>query len=133
LILLYYYVISSGIKGVIIIKKDFYNLHSEICKTFSNSSRLEIIAELKNDHMTVTELTKKVGIPQANVSQHLSILRSSGLVNAKREGNNTYYSISNTKLIRVFDLISEMLEESFQKNNQTVRAAIEETNKIYEN
>jgi len=83
--------------------------------------------------MTVTELTKKVGIPQANVSQHLSILRSSGLVNAKREGNNTYYSISNTKLIRVFDLISEMLEESFQKNNQTVRAAIEETNKIYEN
>ena len=80
--------------------------------------------------MTVTELTKKIGIPQANISQHLAILRSNGLVSTKREGNNIYYSISNIKLIRVFDLISEMLEESFQKNHQTVRDAIEETNKI---
>ena len=80
--------------------------------------------------MTVTELTKKIGIPQANISQHLAILRSSGLVSTKREGNNIYYSISNIKLIRVFDLIGEMLEESFQKNYQTVHSAIEETNKI---
>ena len=80
--------------------------------------------------MTVTELTKKIGIPQANISQHLAILRSNGLVSTKREGNNIYYSISNIKLIRVFDLISEMLEESFQKNHQIVQDAIEETNKI---
>jgi ArsR family transcriptional regulator, lead/cadmium/zinc/bismuth-responsive transcriptional repressor len=80
--------------------------------------------------MTVTELTNKIGIPQANISQHLAILRSSGLVSTKREGNNIYYSISNTKLIHVFDLISEMLEESFQKNNQTVHDAIKKTNKI---
>ena len=80
--------------------------------------------------MTVTELTKKIGIPQANISQYLAILRSNGLVSTKREGNNIYYSISNIKLIRVFDLISEMLEESFQKNHQIVQDAIEETNKI---
>ena len=80
--------------------------------------------------MTVTELTKKIGMPQANISQHLAILRSSGLVSTKREGNNIYYSISNIKLIRIFDIISEMLEESFQKNHETVCKAIEETNRI---
>jgi len=41
--------------------------------------------------MTVTELTKKIGMPQVNISQHLAILRSSGLVSTKREGNNIYY------------------------------------------
>jgi ArsR family transcriptional regulator, virulence genes transcriptional regulator len=81
--------------------------------------------------MTVTELTKKIGIPQANISQHLAILRSKGLVSTKRQGNNIYYSIPNAKLFRVFDLISEILKESFQKNSQTVGNAIKETNKNY--
>jgi ArsR family transcriptional regulator, virulence genes transcriptional regulator len=131
LILIYNY-IHSSIKGVII-NKDFYNLHSDICKTFSNPCRLEIIAELKNIDMTVTELTKKIGIPQANISQHLAILRSKGLVSTKRQGNNIYYSISNIKLFTVFDLISEVLKESFQKNSQTVRNAIKKTNRNYRN
>ena len=55
------------------IKDNFYNLHAEICKTISNPNRQAILDSLRDGEMTVTELVKRTGISQANLSQHLSI------------------------------------------------------------
>jgi DNA-binding transcriptional ArsR family regulator len=101
-------------------KEDFYNLHADICKTLSNTRRQAIIDNIRKSEMTVNSLAKKIGIPQANLSQHLAILRVKGVVRAKREGNNTYYSITNPKIIKAYDLISEILKETIQSRNKTV-------------
>ncbi|MBM3708202.1 MAG: winged helix-turn-helix transcriptional regulator [Actinobacteria bacterium] len=106
-------------------KKNFYNLHADICKTISNPNRQAIIDTIRDGEMTVTELVNSTGISQANLSQHLAILRSKSVVNTRREGNNIYYSISNLKIIQAYDLISEVLEESFHSRHQTVSNAIE--------
>lgn len=107
------------------LKQNFYNLHADICKTISNPNRQAILDTIRESEMTVTELVNKTGISQANLSQHLAILRSKGVVNARRDGNNIYYSISNLKIIKAYDLISEMLEESFSRKHQTVSDAID--------
>ncbi|MBM3713008.1 MAG: winged helix-turn-helix transcriptional regulator [Actinobacteria bacterium] len=107
------------------LKQNFYNLHADICKTISNPNRQAIIDTIRDGEMTVTELVNKTGISQANLSQHLAILRSKGVVNTRREGNNIYYSISNLKIIQAYDLISEVLEESFSRKHQTISDAID--------
>ena len=101
-------------------KEDFYNLHTDICKTISNPRRQAIIDTIRKSELTVNALMKKTGIPQANLSQHLAILRVKGVVKARREGNNIYYSITNPKIIEAYDLISEVLRESIQSRNKTV-------------
>lgn len=101
-------------------KEDFYNLHADICKTISNPRRQAIIDTIRKSEMTVSTLVKKTGISQANLSQHLAILRVKGVVKARREGNNIYYSIVNPKIIEAYDLISEVLRESIQSRNKTV-------------
>ena len=101
-------------------KEDFYNLHADICKTISNPRRQAIIDTIRKSEMTVGTLVKKTGISQANLSQHLAILRVKGVVKARREGNNIYYSITNPKIIEAYDLISEVLRESIQSRNKTV-------------
>ncbi|HEX7561415.1 MAG TPA: metalloregulator ArsR/SmtB family transcription factor [Candidatus Humimicrobiaceae bacterium] len=106
-------------------KNDFYNLHADVCKTISNPNRQAILDMMRSGEITVTELVKKTGISQANLSQHLSILRSKGVVNTRRDGNNIYYSISNMKIIQAYDLISEVLQESFQSKHDTVVEAME--------
>ena len=73
--------------------------------------------------MTVSTLVKKTGISQANLSQHLAILRSKGVVQTRREGNNIYYSIANPKIIEAYDLISEVLKESTSSRKKTVNDA----------
>ncbi len=107
-------------------KKDFYLLHSEVCKTLANPKRQEILDNLRQKDMTVNELVEKTGISQANLSQHLALMRSKGILSTRREGNNVYYSLSNPKIIKAFDLISEVLRDSLSTQSQTVKSAIDQ-------
>jgi len=104
--------------------KNFFSLHSDICKTLANPKRQEILDNLRLKDMTVNQLVKKTGISQANLSQHLAILRTNGIVSTRREGINVYYSISNAKIIKALDLISEVLEEASTSQSDTIKAAI---------
>ena len=84
---------------------DLYRLHAEMCKVFSNSTRLEILNLLRDGELSVTELINKTGLSQANISQHLAIMKSKGIVASRRRGKNIYYSLENPKIIKAFDII----------------------------
>jgi len=105
-------------------KEGFYNLHAEMCKTISNPRRQAILDTIRGGEMTVSELIEKTGISQANLSQHLAILRSKGVVRTRRDGNNIYYSISNMKIIEAYDLISEVLEDSTNSREKAIKEGI---------
>jgi len=104
--------------------ENFYNLHAEMCKTISNPRRQAILDTIRDGEMTVSELIKETGISQANLSQHLSILRSKGVVNTRRDGNNVYYSLSNLKIIKAYDLISEVLKDSATSRDKAIKEGI---------
>ena len=91
--------------------KELYKIHAEMCKVFSNPTRLEILNLLRDKEMSVTELIKKTKLSQANISQHLSIIKSKGIVASSRKGKNIYYRLTNPKIIKAFDIIKEVLSE----------------------
>jgi len=93
-------------------KENFYILQSEFCKSLSNPKRIEILDTLRKKELTVSELAEKTNISQANLSQHLSFLRTKGVVSSRRDGIHVYYSLSNPKIIKAFDLISEILNDT---------------------
>ncbi len=95
--------------------KKIFELQAEVCKILTNPKRLEIIHALKEGEKTVTELVNILGISKANVSQHLSILKQRGIVNARREGVNIFYSITNPKVIQACTLMREVLIEQLKK------------------
>jgi ArsR family transcriptional regulator len=70
--------------------------------------------------MTASELIEKIGLSKANLSQHMSVLKSKGVVLTRREGVNIYYRISNTKIIQACDLMREVLLEQFQEKGKMV-------------
>ena len=100
--------------------KELYSLHAEMCKVFSNSIRLEILDLLRNKEMSVTELIEKTKLSQANISQHLSIMKSKGVVTSNRKGKNIYYKLANQKIIKAFDIIREVLSERLRKNSEMI-------------
>lgn len=95
-----------------------------MCKTISNPRRQAILDTIRDGELTVSGLIEKTGISQANLSQHLAILRSKGVVNTRRDGNNIYYSISNIKIIEAYDLISEVLEDSANSREKAIKEGI---------
>ncbi len=102
--------------------KELYELHAEMCKVFSNSTRLEILSLLRDKEMSVTELIEKTKLSQSNISQHLSIMKSKGIVTSDRKGKNVYYKLTNPKIIKAFDIIRDVLAEKLKKNGKIVRS-----------
>jgi ArsR family transcriptional regulator len=101
---------------------DFFCLHSDLCKTLANDKRQMILAALRDRELTVGELSKRTGITQANLSQHLATMRSRDVVCARRDGRNVHYSIANPKLIQAFDLITEVMQESMERRSRAADA-----------
>lgn len=101
--------------------KELYRLHAEMCKVFSNNIRLEVLNLLREKEMSVTELIRKTKLSQANISQHLSIMKAKGIVTSNRKGKNIYYRLTNPKIIKAFDIIREVLAEKLKKNGKIVK------------
>ena len=95
--------------------KELFELHAEMCKVFSNPTRLEILNLLKNKELSVTEMIKKTKLSQANISQHLSIMKAKGIVASRRNGKNIYYKLTNPKITKAFDIIRAVLSERLAK------------------
>jgi len=98
--------------------KEIYKLHAEICKVFSNPTRLEILNLLRDGEMSVAKLMADSKLSQANISQHLSIMKSRGIVDSERNGKNVYYRLSNPRIIKAFDIIKEVLSKRLEKSNK---------------
>jgi len=100
--------------------EQIYELHADICKIFSNAKRLEIINAMKDKEISASELIDKIGLSKANLSQHMSVLRSKGVILTRREGVNIYYRIANPKIIQACHLMREVLLEQFQEKGKMV-------------
>src|SRR3989338_7649714 len=95
--------------------KELYKIHAEVCKVFSNPARLELLDLLRGKGLSVSELTRRTGLSQANVSQHLSVMKAKGIVSYRREGKSVFYALSNPKVVRAFDLMREALVENLAR------------------
>lgn len=94
---------------------EVFKLHAELCKTLSNSTRLMILDSLRDGEKSVNELAEFVGARQANVSQHLAVLRQRDIVTTRKQGANIYYSVANFKIIHACDIIREVLFEQLAR------------------
>jgi ArsR family transcriptional regulator len=78
---------------------EVYRLQAEVLKTLSNPRRLEIIHLLADGPREVSRLAEEMGISQPNVSQHLALMRSAGVVEAERDGREVRYRLSDPEII----------------------------------
>jgi DNA-binding transcriptional ArsR family regulator len=70
---------------------------SEVLKALAHPTRLEIVAGLMKNECSVAEIQKKLGIPQSTISQHLRVLRSNGIIEARQDGSRRCYSVVDSR------------------------------------
>jgi len=93
------------------IQAEFYALYAQVCKGLADPKRLLIINALRDGERTVSDLVTELEIPQANVSQHLAVLRDRGLVQVRRDGSWSFYSVTSQKIIMAMDLLREVMAD----------------------
>src|SRR6202012_3452522 len=78
---------------------------SEIFQGLANPTRIAIVELLRDGELSAGKLIEKLGIEQANVSQHLAVLRAKQIVINRKAGNQLFYSIRDRALIEVLDIL----------------------------
>jgi DNA-binding transcriptional ArsR family regulator len=92
-------------------KQQLFKMQADICKTLSDPKRLMIVHELRDGELSVGQLGTNLELPQANVSQHLAILRKRGIVSTRRDGTTVYYSLASNKIGDACDMVRSVLNE----------------------
>lgn len=90
-----------------------FQLQEETLKTLANQKRLEIVQLLQNQELTVSEMVDMLGMPQANISQHLSLLRQVRIVTSRKDGLRVYYRLSDKRIVAVIRELRAFLTSQF--------------------
>jgi len=66
---------------------------AELLKALANEQRLMILCHLLQGPLSVGQLNARVPLSQSALSQHLAVLRESGIVQTRREAQSVWYSL----------------------------------------
>jgi ArsR family transcriptional regulator len=81
---------------------------SQVMKSLAHPVRLRILCQILDREMRVSELVESCQISQSAISQFLNRMRSEGILASRREGNGTYYKVSDPKLARLLKAMKEI-------------------------
>jgi ArsR family transcriptional regulator len=74
---------------------------ADILKVLSHHMRLLAVCFIGSGEKTVQELSDRLQTSQSNMSQHLAKMRSSGILQCRKESNLVYYSIRDPRTIEL--------------------------------
>lgn len=96
-------------------KSSLYQELAKVTKALSNPNRLEIIDLLAQGTFPVEYISEQTNLPIANTSQHLQVLKKSGLVKTDKRGKYSYYQLTNQS---VLDTWCTMRKMAFEQNSE---------------
>jgi DNA-binding transcriptional ArsR family regulator len=96
---------------------------AERFKALAEPARLAILNALREGELTVSELLEATGLGQANASRHLHVLHAQGFVERRREGVYIYYSLADSDVFRLCDIMCGRLEREAASRSRMFRPA----------
>ena len=79
-----------------------------IAKALADAKRLCVVERLAGGERSVSELSRDVGCQVPNMSQHLAVLRSAGIVATRREGSTVFYRLADPNVLEVYRLLQQV-------------------------
>jgi len=96
------------------------SFQEEVFKVLANQKRLEIIQLLSGRELSVSQMVEMLGLPQANLSQHLALLRQAKVVTSRRDGQTIYYQLSDRRMSDALDMIKNVLIDRSRYNERRI-------------
>lgn len=96
--------------------KQYFDLHSQVCRSISHPRRLHILYTLEAREMPVGELAEEVGFTGSSLSQHLNILKQANIIRSRRKGRQLLYGIANPLVMEAIHIMARVVRETCHTN-----------------
>ena len=84
---------------------------AEVFQALSHPTRIAIVELLRDEaSVPVTRICEQLGLEQANVSQHLTVLRSKQIVIGRKDGSQVFYSLRDPILGEILNLMQKYFQ-----------------------
>ena len=104
------------------LRAEIDRLHAQVCNGLADPNRILILYTVADNEYNVSDLAKRVELPQSTVSRHLKILRDRGMVTSQRSGQSVFYSLTDDRIIQALDLLRAMLASSLESQGELARS-----------
>ena len=84
--------------------------YAAVSRALADAKRLCVLECLSQGERSVSELSREASCQVPNMSQHLAVLRSAGLVVSRREGSTVYYRLSDPRILEAYQLIKSVAD-----------------------
>lgn len=95
---------------------------AEFFQALAHPTRIALIEQLRNGELSAGELIERLGIEQANASQHLAVLRAKNIVVNRKSGNQVFYSVRDPLIIEVLDVMRRYFHKHMTEIHTTLKA-----------
>jgi ArsR family transcriptional regulator len=89
-----------------------------VFQALGHPTRIAIVEILRDGELSAGAIGERLGIEQANVSQHLAILRSRQILASRKDGNQVFYSVRNPVLVKVLDIMRDYFQTNLKDTVQ---------------
>jgi DNA-binding transcriptional ArsR family regulator len=94
-------------------KDEQIDVISKLLKSMSHPIRLKILCLLQDKEMSVGDIREQVKTTNANVSQHLNILRSQGIIDFRKDANFIYNRITDQRILELIQKMQQLFCPNF--------------------
>jgi DNA-binding transcriptional ArsR family regulator len=95
-----------------------FERQATICKAFAHPKRLKLMSLLSDGERKMSDLQKELGLSRANMSQHVTILRSAGVVDTRRDGAQLFCYLAFPEVKQACRLIHEVLRTQIRNQSK---------------
>jgi len=89
-----------------------------ICKAFANPTRLHILELLGKGDWSARDLQQELGVSKANLSQHVNVLKTAGVIKRRRDGKEVQFSLAMPEVKTACQLIRNVLRAQIRSGRQ---------------
>ncbi len=82
--------------------------YAAVGRALADPKRLCVLESLAAGEVSVSDLSTRVGCQVPNMSQHLAVLRSAGLVQSRRDGSTVFYRLADIRVLEAYRLIQSL-------------------------
>lgn len=99
---------------------------AEFFRALAHPTRIAIVEQLRNGELSAGTLIERLGIEQANASQHLAVLRAKNILVNRKAGNQVFYSVRDPLIIDVLDIMRRYFHAHMNEVLATLKAVNKE-------
>jgi DNA-binding transcriptional ArsR family regulator len=99
-----------------------FEMQCEICKALGHPVRLAIVDRLNGEETSAAVLIEELGISKVNLSKHMTLLGHAGIIEARREGRQIYYRLTDPEIHKACAIMRSILYRRLKEGEKLASA-----------